>query len=371
MQGADTAKKGRGGTQLSSTTMKGSTDILDIDTFAELVSNSDLDQLAKGIMVSLGGIDQILNEYIRITRKYEDEELVTAEQRQRISDLINLRSESPGNMTSTLETETRSQALARALDSTVEDTFWDRIYERAKLKNNTFHLNHSDTLLHRILGNEHITRCFIHFLLSKITIGILFIVIGFPLSFTIVFYPEYLKATWFAVLGFTLEFVYSIYCIVLSLSCNIPMMMLIFLGFDFWVKLGYAVTAAIARSLHIRLLDYSSNEIMFWDMFSVVFIFVIIAGSLVEGYAVSFKMSFGVALVMSIISSFFAVQYTLFPGEEEKAIELWSGASFGLLSWIGSAYRVMSLFLWKQTIMAAYTRRMVYLCLYIALYQME
>ena len=64
-----------------------------------------------------------------------------------------------------------------------------------------------------------------------------------------------------------------------------------------------------------------------------------------EGYAVSIYQSFGFALVISIVSTFFALQFTLFPGLEEKEIELWSGASFELLGWIGSAYRVMALFL--------------------------
>ena len=92
---------------------------------------------------------------------------------------------------------------------------------------------------------------------------------------------------------------------------------------------------------------------------------------IIEGFGGSWKISFGIGLLLSVCFSWLAVQYTLFAesyGFPEYEWEIVSGMSFGLVSYIASAYRVVSLFMWKQTLMAAYTRGRYCICIYLSPY---
>ena len=90
-------------------------------------------------------------------------------------------------------------------------------------------------------------------------------------------------------------------------------------------------------------------------MISFIALLNVIVVSLMEGLPNNnYRVSSILALLISIIFSWMAVQWTFLYesfGFEEYELELWDGASFGLLSWAGAAFRVLSLFFWKQTIM--------------------
>ena len=101
---------------------------ISIDEFNTLVSNSNHDHLTDAIVSALGGIDKVLSEYIRITREHENEDLLTRSEIQRIADIISAAPTAPA------------------------ESMYDKLYERAKLMNNTFHLKTSDTVWHSIFA---------------------------------------------------------------------------------------------------------------------------------------------------------------------------------------------------------------------------
>ena len=103
---------------------------LTIHEFEALLSNTDHTEATNEIVAALGGIDKILREYLRISREYEGEELLSESEMHSISEIIN------------------------RLNTKPVSSFWNRIYFRAKLKNNAFRLYHSDTLLHCIFPHH-------------------------------------------------------------------------------------------------------------------------------------------------------------------------------------------------------------------------
>merc|ERR1712113_276817 len=87
-------------------------------------------------------------------------------------------------------------------------------------------------------------------------------------------------------------------------------------------------------------------------------VLVVVAVSMLEAFpGLSWKKQCGFAMVLSCGFSYQALTYTLsYAADNEYELELWPGASFGLVSYIAAAYRVLSLFMWKQTLMAIYTQ---------------
>ena len=140
------------------------------------------------------------------------------------------------------------------------------------------------------------------------------------------------------------------------------------------VQLLYAIALCIASALYIRRLDFiDAGQTYILDMWYVVGVFVVISISLIEGLAVDWRICFGYGLFLSLVYSAWAIHYTFYDYEEREVEVL--GMSFPLLSFIGSACmyiylfvnhcsadlmtvllfqytgRVVSIFLWKQTLM--------------------
>merc|ERR1711879_368262 len=128
---------------------------------------------------------------------------------------------------------------------------------------------------------------------------------------------------------------------------------------------GYAIMASIARSIWNRNLGIYWMQTMIYEVNAVVVVLFMINISLIEGWNGSWKMSFGLGLIMAIIFSWGAFDFTM-GVYEEMYIELWSGVSIELIGFMASCYRVISLFLWKQTLMAVYTRGEWCICIYLS-----
>ena len=91
--------------------------------------------------------------------------------------------------------------------------------------------------------------------------------------------------------------------------------------------------------------------------------------SLIEGYHGNWKVTFIFGLITSLACSLAAILWTFnVIYSEEQELELWSGYYIGLNEWIASCWRVVALFLWKQTLMAAYTRGEWCICIYLSPY---
>ena len=322
-----------------------------LDDFSNMLADANLDEHAIEIMKTLGGIDQILNEYVRICRNYENEELLNSEQIQHISDLMS------NARTTTAQKQEQSH------------TIWDRMYSMAKLKDDTFHLSHSDTILHSMISNQHHADRLTAFLFSKYPVMALVI---FVMPIAIVYFVDssmwYHK--WYVIMVVIVQIPVITYFVLLILSCNKPVFFLVISGFDFWIKMGYGVMAAVLFMIYFRkATDYSETQIIFTDIGSSTLILMIVMLSLMEGYAIKWSTAFALGFIVSLTITYNAIMYTLSPDqiglENDMEIQLFAGFRFDVLELLGSALRVLSLFFWKQTLMTAYTRGDWCICIYL------
>ena len=313
-----------------------------MERIAELLADGIHDGHSGDIVATLGGIDKILTEFIRISEQYENEELLNSSQIQQITDILN---------------QEHTQ------------TIWDKIYAMANLRDDTFHLNRSDTLLHRICRNridkQTIDRL-VGVLFSKITLTI-YTVLTFA-----AFIPRYqLRGQlWWFIVEFTYLCSSCVYFVLLILSCNVPAFLLVISGFDFWVKLYYAILYGVTQTLYRVRNESDIYNIYTSGILSIVYLFVIITVSLIEGYGSSWKTAFGFTLLIAVLFSwkfldFMWFSYDMYPEEEFVVFE---GLSIELKGWIIGTLRILCLFLWKQAIMAVYTKGEWCICIFLSPY---
>lgn len=315
---------------------------VNIDTFSILVTDSRdaINHHSDEIIESLGGIDKILTEYIRISQQFETAELLSMDQIQRISDILRY-SEAPPS------------------------TIWDRLYSKAKLQNDTFHLSRSDTVIHWI-GNHH-QNCdrLISFIFSKIAMlcasAVFFL-------WTLVFSMDSHLQTnsWLFGLELVVITILMVYTMMVILSSNRYAFLLVFSGFDLWMKLFYAVTGGIASVIYAQRTEDHSNIVVFQALTFVGLFLIIVMASLIEGYAASWKWSLALSLVLSLLASWQAIRTTLTVDWKESEFEIMSGVTIELTSYIAESFRVLSLFLWKQAIYTAYTKGKWCICIFLS-----
>lgn len=308
-----------------------------INEFNTLISDMNHDHLTHEIVAALGGIDKILNEYIRITREYENEEILSGPEMQKIADIISA------------------------------ETIFDKLYDRAHLMNNTFHFSSSDTAWHSILADRKIADRIVSTLFSKCTVTIIsFAVIGWILC--IISGLMWIDDLAIAVVAFLLQAILLFFFVSAILSCNIPSLLLILTTFDFWMKVGYSATLTIIIFLESEEWKIDDVWLATIKISAVGNVLLVMNLSLIEGHHGNWKVSFIFGLVVSLAYSWAAFIATFDKSTEIKYLELWFGFSIGLNGLQASCYRVLSLFLWKQTLMAAYTRGKCCICIYLSPY---
>ena len=316
---------------------------LSIDEFAALILDSNHDHLTDQIVASMGGIDQILTEYIRITREYEDEELLSGSEMQKIADIIS------------------------AVPAAPADTIYDKLYARARLKDNTFHLNTSETMWHSICADRQIADRIITVLFSKFTIAI----VGIAAVIWVVYgiFTEHRTNALYEITLLTAQTILILYLVPMILSCNIPALLLILTTFDFWMKMGYSIVVSILSFMIWDKWDDSAIWTLSFVIDSAITVLCITNLAVIEGHHGNWKISFMFGLIMSLVISTVAVLFTFgVYGHGGRQLELWFGLSLNLVELMGSCLQVLSLFLWKQTLMAAYTRGEWCICIYLSPY---
>lgn len=276
------------------------------EQFSALITDGVHDEHTGDIVAALGGIDKILTEYIRISEQHDDEDLLNAAQIEQITDIINTKH---------------------------VETLWDKIYAMANLRDDTFHLSRSDTLLHRIWRNDQLVDRIIGFLFSKIPLSIYGIII---LTFASIVSYDMDSAIrdqwWWSVLTLLWVAGTVIYFGLIILSCNVPAFLLMITGFDFWMKLYYAILGGVTKSIYIRRIDSPENANIIVDLLAIVYPLLIAAASLIEGYGSSWRASFGFSLLFAIVFTWRSCQYTWSSEDRypERQLELWWGMSIGL-----------------------------------------
>lgn len=326
-----------------------STTTFGIDEFEDLIDSDHHRKCSDQIVDALGGVDEILREYIRITKEYAAEESILNTQRmQKISDII----------------------AASKLDHEQTVTIWDKIYAQAHLKNDVFYLSRSDTFWHHLLEDSISADNLIRLLFSKIVVTIVTILFT-ALALTAALRGNEHSDLFFAMQTLTITLV-SLYFVMLILSCNVHVFKLVFLSFDLWVKLWYVISHGVCNAIYCRRLlaleqDYIyPNDVIFLDCASVFLTITVAMVALIEGYGTSWKLSFCVSFALAMCFSLNAVYMTLLRSEPESDFELFPGVSFELTSYMYSSFRVLSIFLWKQALMVMYAKGELCICIYLA-----
>ena len=304
---------------------------ISIDEFDGLLSESNHDHLTEAIVAALGGIDKILNEYIRVTREHENEELLNGSEMQNIANII------------------------AAAPTAPTESIYDRLYERAKFMDNTYHFNSCDTMWHWLLADQQIADRIVTVMFSKFTwtiIGIAYII------FTV--FAAFPQSSAAVAVMLMMQSIIVLFLALAIFSCNIPSLLLILTTFDFWIKVGYSLAAGITSCILFK------RPVFYLGTVQSVLLIANIA--LIDGHHGKWKVAFIFGLLMSCWYSWFAVEFTFnISGYEEQELQMF-GMSINLNEWMGSCARVLSLFLWKQTLMAAYTRGKWCICIYISPY---
>ena len=331
---------------------------IDIETFSEyhcssLINGSTNNKYSNEIIDSLGGIDNILKTYISITKTYHDQhdhefnDLLTHDQINQIYKILSNDDNDNDDNDNDDNDNNKSGTLI------------------------TYYFNQTDTFLHSICLNEEIANKIINLLFDK-KLFLVTAIIAIPYSIITAFFSESFGSesihsiSGFFVFEIIFQSIVIFYCILVILSCNRRTFKFVVKEFDFWVKIYYSIGALIANSIYIRCLDFDKNRIIWIDLSSVLITFIVFVFSLIEGYYVSWKVIFGFGLIMSIIFSLQAIRFTMFYDEPEQYIKVFPGVKFGLLAYFSEAYRVLSIFLWKQTIMSAWTKGQKCISLYIS-----
>ena len=155
----------------------------------------------------------------------------------------------------------------------------------------------------------------------------------------------------------------------LILCCNLHCLVLILCSFDFWMKVRYAIILSVAGCILMSRLDDSAVWMTLFALSAVQSILFVITLSIIEGYRGNWKVAFIFGLIASLVFSWRAVGHTFNLYDlGDTDLELWPGYFIGLHEWLASCYRVLSLFTWKQTLMAAYTRGEWCNCIYLSPY---
>lgn len=341
---------------------------MDIDTFTKyhnlsLKNNNTNDQYTKEIVDILGGIDNILKTYITMTKETNTtSNILTEDQMNEICDLIHPKTTDsmhkiiPNVSIDPMEAEISAESIMNKEDNKTND------------KTVIYYFNETDTFLHSICCNDNIAQRIISFIFNKITfLTMMAVAIPYVIATTF-FEAKYNlhERTWFFIMEMIFFSLTIIWVSLMIASCNKRTFSLIIKEFSFWIKIYYAIACFVANSIYIRCLDFSWNRIVYIDIGSLVFTLVIIFFSVIEGYAVSWKSMLLIGISMSSIWSLQALRFTIWYDEGEVELEIMPGVKLGLLGYMAACYRILSIFLWQQTIGCALSRGKKCISLYVS-----
>eukprot|EP01084_Bolivina_argentea_P303009 523095_1 len=320
---------------------------ISVDTFSKyyeqsISNNNTNSKHTKELVDILGGIDTILKHYINISKKHD--QLLNQEQMKQICDII-----STTNSTNFHKHKTHQLILSNELDL-------DQLEESNKNANTvTYYFHKSDTFLHLIF-TDIIADKLIFILFHKLFISSLCIM-GSLWSLVTIFFDNMHSVKWFFILETIFQISVIIVLLLIILSSNKKAFFLITKEFDFWIKLYYSMGNMTANAIYINALNFERNRIIYINMSNVLLTLLVILFSIFEAYHVSWKTVTIVGLVISSIITLQALRFTIWYDEPEKYVEIESiGMKIGLLAYFSAAVRILSIFLWKQTIMSAWVR---------------
>ena len=325
--------------------------VVDINALSNLLERTsfDSDNKEDKIIAILGGVEQILKAYIHSTTGNTNGISLTNDQITEIYDLISSEEEPQFVMKSTMTLEESANLTMNKPDDG-DDTPKDPL----GTQDTTLVFYHNETILHSVfkysIADRIISICFNKWIvLLLLAISAIWVVIE-------TFNQNAFENDAFAIGIVAWEILLIVVLSIMLLACNKKVFSLIIKEFDFWMKSYYSIGCLVANSIYIRCRDYQKYEIVYVDLASLVIVLFVTLFSVMEGLHVSWKsmtmMGCGIAIIMTLQ----AIWFTFAFDEPELYIEPINGVKFGLIAYWTYSYQIISIFLWKQTLMAIWYR---------------
>lgn len=267
------------------------------------------------VMNVLGGIDDILRNYIQITQRSvsSNEELLSKNQIQQICKILCSQEE--------VSSTNNNDKVVRYFQK--RDTFLYSLFEAKTAYKIT-----------KLLWNKCVIAMF-----SIITIAWYFPAVAFRSIYTMeIFFI--LEVIYFTMLGMYFAFI--------ILSSHREIFCKILRRFDFWLKLYYCIKIIVLSWVYYPSVDlYTKQEYGFFLFARVVATLIIIYFSSIDGFDVSWKSIILLGIGLSILFTVDSLRWT-FDGRPDFTFNIYRNISVSLTAEISSATRILAIFLWKQ-----------------------
>ena len=149
-----------------------------------------------------------------------------------------------------------------------------------------------------------------------------------------------------------IDFMAIIYAISIILSSNIKAFKFSTKTFEFWFKLFYAVGSMISSLLYITMgKGIGGFEIFLHTLRYIQVLVIVILYSLMDGINIASWIKGGIGICFAIYISVYALYYTLTETIEYGVSIQSLDITISMLDIVASTNRVLSIFLWKQTIL--------------------
>eukprot|EP01083_Nonionella_stella_P173473 598514_1 len=159
---------------------------------------------------------------------------------------------------------------------------------------------------------------------------------------------------------FIMEIIYFafffVYFVLTILTVNQEAFWILIKTFDLWIKVYAAIKIIVASFMYYPHVDlYSERSYIIIYIYRINSTFVVILFSFVDGFNVSWRKFFVFGVILSVLFSITAWRLT-FDDRPDRLYYFSENHSLSMVSQIASADRLLSIFLWKQTIKMGWKR---------------
>ena len=221
---------------------------------------------------------------------------------------------------------------------------------------NKHYFEEKDTFLYSILSHDKADKM-TKWVWNRYTIGFVSVITTlwyFPSVF--VRLSEFSNTFWIIeIVWFSLVFIYFI---IILLTVNKKAFWIIIRSFDLWIKLYACFKIIVASIIYYPSVEsqlYSKKSYSIFLFYRVDTTLIIILFSFIDGFHASYRNFLVFGFILSGLFSMDSIRWT-FDNRPEYNIYVDDNHSLSLVSQISSATRILSIFLWKQTIKLAWNR---------------
>ena len=223
-------------------------------------------------------------------------------------------------------------------------------------KSVTEHLEPNNTIIHRLCGNLFGNFMIKYFIYNKCVALIIALIIIYVIVMVIVdkFTDNTLQDC--MVIHLLLILVMIIYCVFLALTANVKCLKLLCQHFEFWIKIGICVKLCICNII-MNGNDGSHDEIGKLILIQITLFLFILNFSVMDALQIPSFIKIMIGLLVAIYSSIYAL-YFFIKIEDNNNIKYKTipiiNCQINMISVISSSWGVISMFVWKQTVISIY-----------------